>query len=87
VSGPLDWFGDWALSGSGLYYVTERALTRWQEHAILHLDFESGQVAELFRKEGPYWVGWLAVSPDEEWILYCDGPAASSGLMLVENFR
>ena len=30
---------------------------------------------------------WLAVSPDEEWILYSELPEAQSELMLVENFR
>jgi len=30
---------------------------------------------------------WLAVSPDEEWILYGERPAPTSELMLVENFR
>jgi hypothetical protein len=30
---------------------------------------------------------WLAVSPDEEWILYSEIPEGQSDLMLVENFR
>ncbi len=29
---------------------------------------------------------WLAVSPDEQWILYAQWPEAQSELMLVENF-
>jgi non-specific serine/threonine protein kinase len=30
---------------------------------------------------------WLAVSPDEQWILYSQWPEAQPELMLVENFR
>jgi hypothetical protein len=48
--------------------------------------FKSGRVTELFRDEGrgPY---WLAVSPDERWLLYTKNPFWTSELMLVENFR
>jgi hypothetical protein len=87
VSGPLDWFGDWALSGNGLYYATERTQARREEYTIQYLDFESGRVTELFRKDGPFEHSWITVSPDEEWILYSERPAPTSELMLVENFR
>jgi len=30
---------------------------------------------------------WLAVSPDEEWVLYSEWPEGQSELMQVENFR
>jgi Tol biopolymer transport system component len=82
-------FGDWTLSRSGLYYATrERILVRrTSEYTIRFLDFESGQVMDLFRKKGPFRHGFLAVSPDEEWLLYDEAPAPQSELMLVENFR
>ena len=50
-------------------------------------DLESGRVTELFRKDGPFFHVTMAVSPDEEWILYGEAPAATSELMLMENFR
>ena len=46
-----------------------------------------GEVTEVFRKEGPFGHARLAVSPDDEWLLYAEAPSATSELMLVENFR
>ena len=56
-------------------------------YTIRHLDFESGQVSELFRREGSFIHNSLAVSPDERWILHAARPLDESELMLVENFR
>jgi hypothetical protein len=68
-----------------------------QAYTIQFFDFESGEVTDVFRREGPFDHGIvgaerstgpsLAVSPDEEWILYAECPAEKSELMLVENFR
>ena len=57
------------------------------EHIVNFLDFESGQVTTLFKEEG--FIPWadLAVSPDEEWILYGKYPVPVSELMLMENLR
>jgi Tol biopolymer transport system component len=98
VRGPLNYNADWTLSRRGLYYAIERARVfgGWDdsrqarvptEYAIRFLDFDSGEVTELFRKDGPFRHGWLAVSPDEEWILYGEQPLAQAELMLIENFR
>jgi hypothetical protein len=91
VRGPVDGNRGFDLSPTGLYYATEREgiAGRTSVYTISFLDFESGQVTELFRREGPFFTfhGDLAVSPDEEWILYGDMPGATSELMLVENFR
>jgi Tol biopolymer transport system component len=78
---------NYALSGSGIYFATERPRGRRREYTIRYLNPESGQTTEVFRKEGPFDHMWIAVSPDEEWILYGERPAPSSELMLVENFR
>ena len=86
VSEPL-WFGDWALSQSGIYFTKERRRARREEYTIHYLDLESGQVSELYRKGGPFAHSYLAVSPDEEWILYGEWPLRTSELMLVEGFR
>jgi Tol biopolymer transport system component len=94
--GPIALSSAWAVSQSGLYYATSRGLppglepakSGRAEYVIHHLDFESGQVTDVFRKEGPFNQMGLAVSPDEEWILYSEGPLQrTSELMLVENFR
>jgi hypothetical protein len=60
---------------------------RGEDYRIHFLDFETGQVTELFQKEGLYWHMRLEVSPDEEWILFDETPVGESELMLVENFR
>ncbi len=41
----------------------------------------------MLRRVGSSGHMWLAVSPDEQWILYSEWPEGQSELMLVENFR
>ena len=87
LPGPVAWT-DWALSRSGIYFLsTTSAGAPSPEHAIRHLDFASGQVTDVYRKEGSLRRQWLAVSPDEKWILYTEHPPWTSELMMVENFR
>jgi eukaryotic-like serine/threonine-protein kinase len=77
-------------SRSGVFFATRRQILqgRTEEYAIQLFGFESGKVTELFRKKGSFMLfSGLAVSPDEEWLLYTGAPAATSELMLVENFR
>ncbi len=78
---------DWALAQSGIYFLRIRPPDRRQQWAIQFLDFESGRVTDLARKDGPFYHNTLTVSPDEEWILYGEKPIPTSELMLVENFR
>jgi Tol biopolymer transport system component len=77
----------WALSRSGIYYGTSRPQLRGEEYTIRYLDSESGQVTELYRREGPFEHQWLAVSSGEEWVLFSENPYGQTDLMLVENFR
>jgi len=87
VSGPLSFKG-WALAREGIYFAEATSLgAQSLAYTIRYLDFESGQVAELFRKEGPFRYQSLAVSSDERWILQAEAPSQQSELMLVENFR
>jgi hypothetical protein len=86
LAGPLP-SAVWALGHGGIYFWEIQRLPRGQHAAIQYLDLESGEVSEVFRKDGPAGHGWLAVSPGEEWILYSETPAPTSELMLVENFR
>ena len=84
---PLPHPYHWALARRGIYFRAVQSQARRQEYTIQYVDLESGQVAEVFRKEGPFQPDWLAVSPDEEWILFSETPTSTSELMLVENFR
>jgi len=88
VPGPIGW-SDWALARSGLYFHAPDTggESASPVHAIRRFDTRSREITEVQRKEGPLFRGWLAVSPDEEWILYAEGPPWTSELMLVENFR
>ena len=88
LRGPIPHALDWALSATSLFFsTTEERRGPGAEHVIHSLDFESGEVTELFRRTGPFSHGGLAVSPDEEWVLYGESSASPSELMLVENFR
>jgi len=87
VRGPVwDW-GSWSLSRSGLYYSTIRPQGRGSEYTVQFLDFESRRTTDVFRQVGSSGHSWLAVSSDEEWILYSELLESQSELMLVENFR
>ena len=75
----------WALGRSGIYFSkSQSGRPGW---AIQFFDLMTGQVTELFRKDGLLRNPSLAVSPDEEWLLYSDEPRPTSEVMLVENFR
>ena len=86
VKGPV-WWVNWALARRGLYYAMSRDQARRQEFTIQYLDFGSGRVTPLYRKEGAAVHAYLAVSPDEKWILFGEAPGQQSELMLMENFR
>jgi Tol biopolymer transport system component len=87
VRGATAGWGDWALVPGGLYYASKRTRVRREEYAIEFLDLASGRVTTVFREDGPLDHKWLAVSPDERWILYRAAAPWQSELMLVENFR
>ncbi len=89
LPGPIRYFWEWALSRQGIYFTTSRWLVPWRssEYTIAFLDFDSSEVRELYRENGPVGYATLAVSPDEEWILFGRAPLPQSELMLVENFR
>jgi Tol biopolymer transport system component/predicted Ser/Thr protein kinase len=88
LPGPIPYFWDWALVRDGIYFAMEGGVSgRRHEYRLQFLDFGSGGVTELYRKEGAFSFGSLAVSPDERWILHGESPLGESELMLVENFR
>ena len=84
----VDYNPSWSRDGRGIYFAEAPSVgARSRAYAIRYLDFESGQVSELFRKEGPFRHQSLAVSSDEQWILRVERLERQSELMLVENFR
>jgi Tol biopolymer transport system component len=85
LPGPVTSHVAWTVSRNGLYYATQG---RGGPYSIQYLDFDSGQVTELLRREEPRFRFSLTVSPDERWILFTQpsGPLTSE-LVLVENFR
>ena len=86
VPGPIAW-PNWALSRSGLYFLAAVPANPAGEYSIRYLDFKTSRVTDLYRDKGALDRFWLAVSPDEKWILYGKRPPVTSELMLVENFR
>jgi Tol biopolymer transport system component/serine/threonine protein kinase len=87
VSEPLSHHQDFAVSEKGLYYATARQQVRGEVYTIHFLEFETGEVTELYSRAGPFGHMRLTVSPDEQWILFGEWPVGTSELMLVENFR
>lgn len=89
-------FWGWDLSQSGIYYLTgpaeelpgPRFILGVRTDFTLHfLDLATGEVSDLFRREGVSLLRGLAVSPDEKWILYTEISAGTAELILIENFR
>jgi hypothetical protein len=82
-------WNDFVLSRDGIYQGSreEGSAGRTLTYTIHYYDFESAEVTDVFREEGPFLHLWLAVSPDEEWILFSRSPLQTSELTLVENFR
>jgi Tol biopolymer transport system component len=79
----------WTLGRAGVYYAAFENIDggRHQRATIRYFDFKSRETKELFTKSGLFDWAYLALSPDEQWILYGERPANTSELMLVENFR
>lgn len=83
VPGPFTDQFAWDVSRTGLYY----ARTTSNGYVIQYLGFNANTPTEVFRDESETQHIYLAVSPDEETILFGARPTTRSELMLVENFR
>jgi Tol biopolymer transport system component len=86
VKGEVGWF-DWTLGRGGIYYATKHLRVRREEYTVEFLDFASGQVTTVFGEASREQHKWLAVSPDERWLLYRANAFKQSELMLAEGFR
>ena len=87
IRGPLPRWADWTLVRAGIYYAMVRRQGPRSEYSIQFFDFASGRTTQVFRQVGGSSHQYVAVSPDERWILYNELPEWQSELMLVENFR
>ncbi len=82
LAGEIQWVA-WALRPEGIYFSIMDG-----EYAIVFLDFQTGQITNLYREGTPNFRQSLTTSPDGEWLVYDDNPPLQeSDLMLVENFR
>ncbi len=84
---PVRWY-DWTVAKTGIYFIQQDVKTPLLTSYRIHFfDFASGEVTEVFRRDGPFAYEWLAASPDEEWLLFGANQAGQAELMLAENFR
>jgi Tol biopolymer transport system component len=81
LPGPISLWAHWDLARNGIYFATGKA------HTIQYFDFGTGRVTELIQRPASTRQMWLAVSPDEDWILYSEMQIPTSELVLAENFR
>ena len=66
--------------------MTRRKKAISWKHTIWYYELSSVQTQEIYQEEGPFYVGWLSISPDEEWLLFDRGEPLRSEFKLVENF-
>jgi Tol biopolymer transport system component/DNA-binding winged helix-turn-helix (wHTH) protein len=74
----------YALGKQGIYFIKPTDQGSGQELAFLR--FSTGQVSSIVTIPRPVTLG-LALSPDEQLLLYSQRDQVSSNLMLVENFH
>ena len=88
VAGPVPSWGDWTVAKAGIYFGTSESVSVYSTIYRIHFfDFASGEVTEILRRDGAFDHMFLAVSPDEEWLLFGENPVGLAELMLAENFR
>jgi Tol biopolymer transport system component len=85
---PIRSFADWTVAETGIYFSTVTREDSFRTgYTLQYFDFASGEVELLLRRDGQYEHMYVAVSPDEEWILFAEEPIGRAELMLAENFR
>ena len=74
-----------ALGTKGIYFLSQRGV---EGASLKFLSFVTNKVTTLSSIANSLSaVGGLAVTPDDQWLLYTQIEHAGSELMLVENFR
>lgn len=74
----------WTVVNDGIYFGTRVT----PSPTIQFFDFASGQLSEVVKLDKSLLVGnsGLAVSPDEQWLLYAQIDQSGSDIMLINNF-
>jgi Tol biopolymer transport system component len=80
------WY-DWDLAQGGIYFLTKKPRPGGEEWSIELLNLETRKLTQILHQESPDFHISMAVSPDEQWILYAEFSPGDSDIMLVENFR
>jgi len=77
------------LSSSGIYFLSHQWGKATNVYSINFLDSSSGEIKEIYKKEGPLYLHSITVAPDESWILFTEDRyfAFDIDIMLMENFR
>ena len=76
------------MARTGIYFsAIERQNSYSTTYRIQFFDFASGEVIQVLRRDGAFQHMFLAISPDEEWLLFGENPVGVAELMLAENFR
>ena len=87
----LDAVSDWsrfAVTGRGIYFTSGTPLPPGNptESAIEFFDFATRKVSRILRPDKALFVG-MAISPDEQWLLFTQFDQTGADLMLVDDFR
>jgi len=83
-SGPgPDYWSNWAVSKSGLFFLAPRPGTPPE---IKFFDFQTSRPWRIGALAKPSFFGF-AVSPDERSLLYSQWDRSERNLLLVKNFR
>lgn len=77
----LSYAGLWALSPSGIYFVSAEA-----PRSLRYFDFASKHLHPIFDLDDYFGRG-LSVSPDGRWILYSQISDINSDIMIVDHFH
>ena len=80
--------GDCPVARSGVHFAAKNRVNFSHSSYRTHFfDFATGETTEVLRREGPNDHSFLAVSPDEKWLLFAEDPIGIGELMLAEILR
>lgn len=80
---PYDW-GNWAVTGDGIYYVRRAA---GEPPLLVFRSFATGRTAHVASLSNLPQHPSLAVAPEGAWFLHAKIDRRESDILLVENFR
>ena len=81
------YWGNWDLAPGRIFFLTSKPKLGGEVWSIELLNLKTGEVTRIFQQESPNRHVFLAVSRDEQWILYSEYLPREGDIMLVENLR